>query len=118
MTHNSGLSETAWQKRFMGVACYLVPLALLALFYLRIGGGSYIFWRNWFRAGCGPAVSIMRRAGADLNDLETYATAFAVLWPTWMVLLLATPLYRLPLVVHAVAGFLWCLGGYFLTMAI
>jgi hypothetical protein len=60
----------------------------------------------------------MWRAGCDPNDLTTYAVAFAVLWPAWLLVVTLSPLHRLPLGLHALAGFLWCLGGCCLTAAI
>jgi hypothetical protein len=97
---------------------YLVPLLLLVVFYLPIGAGGYVFLRNWLRAGCGPVAQAMCRAGFDPNDLATYATAFALLWPLWLLVLFLTPVHRLPLAVHGFLGFLWCFGGCFFTLAI
>lgn len=99
--------------------CYLVPLSLLGLFYLPIGAGGYIFCRNWLRAGCGPAVQVMWWAGCGPNDLATYSVAFAFIWPTWLLAILMTPLLnRRSLPTHAALGFLWCVGGCCLTLAI
>jgi hypothetical protein len=106
-----------WQRRGLVLLCYLAPLLLLGLFYLPVEAGQYVFWRNWLRAGCGPVVQIMAWAGFDPNDLTTYAVAFSLLWPPWLLLVGLSLLHRLPLALHALAGLLWCLGGCCLTLA-
>jgi hypothetical protein len=113
------LTESSVSDLLVVALCYLVPLLLLGLFYLPANAGVYCFFRNWLRAGCGPAVAAMWSAGFDPNDLATYATAFVILWAAWTLLLLCIPaVRRLPIAVHAVLGFLWCFGGCGLTLSI
>src|SRR5262245_27877608 len=107
-----------WRKRGLVLLCYAFPLLLLGGVCLRTDPGGYVFWRNWLRAGCGPALRVMWRARLDPNDLVTYAAAFATIWPLWLLVAGLSPLHRLPLAVHASLGFLWCFGGCCLTAAI
>jgi hypothetical protein len=114
------ISVVPWHRprRWQVLLCYALPLLALGWVYSGIDAGAYIFFRNWLRAGCGPVVSLMRSAGFDPNDLTTYAVAFALLWSMWLLAILATPLRRLPLIVHATLGIAWCFGGCVLTLAI
>jgi hypothetical protein len=105
-------------RRSLVVVCYLAPLLLLAAFYGPTGPPWSVFLRNWLRAGCGPAVQVLWWCGLDPNDLATYAIAFGLLWPAWLLVVTLSPLRRLPLAAHAVLGSLWCLGGCGLTLAI
>jgi hypothetical protein len=60
----------------------------------------------------------MAWAGLDPNDLGTDVVAFGVIWSAWLLAVCLSPLHRLPPAVHAALGFLWCLGGCLLTLAI
>jgi hypothetical protein len=113
------LAESPVASGLVVACCYFVPLLLLGLFYLPVNAGVYVYFRNWLRAGCGPAVAAMRSAGFDPNDLATYAAAFVILWSAWAGMLICLGLWRrLPVAVHAVLGFLWCFGGCGLTLSI
>jgi hypothetical protein len=103
----------------MLLLCYLAPLLSLCIFYYGTDPElGYVFWRNVFRAGCGPGVRIMPRFGFDPNDLITYRTIFFTIWPTWLAVLVSSPLKQLPFRLHALLGFLWSFGGLCVTLAI
>jgi hypothetical protein len=104
---------------FALVRCYLIPLFVLGIPYVLFDPAlSTLFWRNWFRAACGPLVSIMIKIGYDPNDLATYAVAFLAVWPIWLVVVCFSPLKRLPLAIHRTSGVLWCLSGFCLTFSV
>jgi hypothetical protein len=96
MNNSRRIEARSPRHRILGLVCYLGPLLLLGLVYLPINAGSYVFWRNWSRAGCGPVVKAMGWARFDPNDLSTYLVAFAVRWLAWFILLYLSPLNRMP----------------------
>jgi hypothetical protein len=110
--------RSSWARRGADLLGYLVPLLVLGLFYLPVGPGPYVFWRNWVRAGCGPVAGLLPQLGFDPNDLPTYAAAFACLWSGWLLTVLLSPLHRIPPAVHGLLGFGWCFTGWLLTLAI
>jgi len=118
VTEQDSLSHGPWKHCYTLLLCYLAPLLLLGSVYFRVDPGlGSIFWRNLFRAGCGPICKIMVRNGFDPNDFTTYAVAFSIIWPAWLLIVCFSPLGRLPVVLHAILGFLWSLGGCLLTLA-
>lgn len=99
--------------------CYLAPLLLLGLLYWGTDPAlGYVFWRNVFRAGCGPLAGMMPQIGFDPNNLTTYAVTFFVVWSMWIVFAFFSPLKQLPATFHASLSFFWSFFGFSLTLAI
>jgi hypothetical protein len=117
-TAAEGERSSPRRVRRLLLLCYLTPLLLLGLFYLPMNSGGHVFWRNWLRAGCGPLAGALPRYGFDPNDIATYAVAFALVWPPWLLAVHFRPLCKLPAAVHSLLGFVWCFGGCCLTFSI
>jgi hypothetical protein len=103
-------------SRAVVVAMYLIPLGLVMLFWTSLDVGGVVPMRYRLAAAMwqatGPLSFPVLQFAHKLDVALTIAPiVFAIAWPTWLVIVLATRLRQISYVVHLIASVVWCASG-------
>lgn len=99
------------------IVAYMTPLVLGILFWTLIGADKWHRSGNWPPLGSRFLGAFFQATGPLAWVLPPMGIWFAVaivalLWATWLLIVMRTRLCQFPVFVHLILAFLWCFAGF------